>query len=172
MLNIMEFFFYFIFFFLVGSFDCNVVKNKFYSQQYTWDEAYKVQFFLLKKTLSPSPFTYACIPPPTPPTPLHATVLDWDFEMMRKGRNLIYIFFVSFIIVKVFFSLSINNYIFSYVFFIYVQMHCITFHSLLAQGLCVRSYFLCSCEFVVLGKYFVIYIFFFSSVFVLSEISC
>lgn len=109
-------------------------------------------------------------PNPPNPSPCNSVRLGfWNDEKRQKPN--IYIF-CQFYYCKSFFSLSINNYIFSYVFFIYVQMHCITFHSLLAQGLCVRSYFLCSCEFVVLGKYFVIYIFFFSSVFVLSEISC
>lgn len=109
-------------------------------------------------------------PNPPNPSPCNSVRLGfWNDEKRQKPN--IYIF-CQFYYCKSFFSLSINNYIFSYVFFIYVQMHCITFHSLLAQGLCVRSYFLCSCEFFVLGKYFVIYIFFFSSVFVLSEISC
>lgn len=126
----------------------------------------------IKKNPLPLPIYLRLYTSPNPPNPSPCNSVRlgfWNDEKRQKPN--IYIF-CQFYYCKSFFSLSINNYIFSYVFFIYVQMHCITFHSLLAQGLCVRSYFLCSCEFVVLGKYFVIYIFFFSSVFVLSEISC
>lgn len=126
----------------------------------------------IKKNPLPLPIYLRLYTSPNPPNPSPCNSVRlgfWNDEKRQKPN--IYIF-CQFYYCKSFFSLSINNYIFSYVFFIYVQMHCITFHSLLAQGLCVRSYFLCSCEFFVLGKYFVIYIFFFSSVFVLSEISC
>lgn len=127
----------------------------------------------IKKNPLPLPIYLRLYTSPNPPNPSPCNSVRlgfWNDEKRQKPN--IYIF-CQFYYCKSFFSLSINNYIFSYVFF-YIcanALHNFSFTS------CPRS--VCSIIFPLFLWIFCFreilcntYIFFFSSVFVLSEISC